>query len=174
MTLYRVTKRQIQDQSFYVDVDHDLSVEEVITRGAKEHEQLDALLLKANCRNEANKCVTKTSWSLAVPSPDDGQARVLVGTLELVKKFYAKVQFKVTHAITRLVEVQAPSRRAAAEILGRNIDDDMHDILIQLNDDLLDDNHVEESDCDVIEWGSDPENLTDSYPHPVKVYTEED
>jgi predicted outer membrane protein len=97
-----------------------------------------------------------------------------VGELEFVKRFYAKVEFKVTHSIKRLIEVKAPSRKEAANILSDRLDDDVSDILETVSDELYIDENIETHDAEVVEWGTNPDDLSTHYRHPVRSYSTED
>lgn len=173
MTAFKVTKRVVEEQYFYVEVDTtDIDDEYVISHGCKEVDQLQNLLIKANLSAQTVESNPRTSWVLS--AVDGHYPLKITGKLELVKKFFAKVQFKVTHTMSRLVAVQAPTRKEAMDILCRNLDDDTIDIIDSLNDEIYSGDNLDESDYEVLEWASSPEDLTSSYRTPVKIYTQED
>jgi len=174
MTVFKVTRRRVEEESFYVTSNCDgIDEEYVVTQGPKETEQLQTFLQKANASNDIQRSSTRTSWVLN-PQDDDHIDRAIVGELEFVKRFYAKVEFKVTHSIKRLIEVKAPSRKEAANILSDRLDDDVSDILETVSDELYTDENIETHDAEVVEWGTNPDDLTSHYRHPVRSYSTED
>lgn len=174
-TVFKVTRRRVEEESFYVTSDCEgIDEEHVITQGPKETEQLQTFLQKANTSNDVQRSIPRTSWILTPLDNDDTINRVIVGELEFVKRFYAKVEFKVTHSITRLIEVKAPSRKEAANILSDRLDDDVSDILEKVSEELYTDENIENSDTEVVGWGTNPDDLTTHYRHPVKSYSTED
>jgi hypothetical protein len=174
MTVFKVTKRRVEEDYFFVRVDTtDLDEEYVVINGPKETEQLQTLLMKANCSSDVVRGPKRESWIFAVPHDSD-MNRSVVGNLEFVKKFYAKVEFTVKHTITRLVEVMAPNRREAAEVISQNLEDDMPEILESLAEDVYDTGNLDSQECEVLGWGTNPEHLMLNHSKPVKTYKQED
>lgn len=174
MTVFKVTKRKVSEDSFFITVDTTNIDEEYVTvNGPKQLEQLQNLLIKANCGRDVFHGQTRESWLVTV-ARDDEMNRNVIGTLEFVKKFYAKVEFTVKHTITRLVEIAASDKRTAAEILSNNIDDDMPDILETLSEEVYEIGNLDSQECEVLSWGTNPEDLLLNHSRPVKSYTEED
>jgi len=174
MQVFKVTRKRIEEESFFIESDCEgIDEEYVITQGPKETEQLMCMLQKANASNDVFRGGTRTSWLLTVADDNDINRKV-VGTLEFSKRFYAKVEFKITHTVNRLVEVKASSRKEAATILSDRLDDDVSDIIDSIGEDLFEAGNVENTEGEVLGWGTNPDDLMSHYRNPVKVYTTED
>jgi len=174
MPVFKVTRKRVEEESFFVNADCEgIDEEHVITQGPKETEQLMCLLQMANASNDVFRGGTRTSWLVSIAS-DNELNRKVVGTLEFRKKYYAKVEFNVTHKVSRLVEVKASSRKEAASLLSERLDDDVPDIIESISEEFFDSENIEKSDCEVIGWGTNPDDLMSHYRNPVKKYSTED
>lgn len=172
MPIFQVKRRTVEEETFYVEVDASNDLDKVIHQGIQDTSKLQELLMNANCKQAVTREGKSTSWSLDYASED--KRPQVVGKLDILTKYYAKVKFNVTHAFTFLFEVNTKKRSDVLEILNENIDYEFGDIVKEISPSMYRDEFLTDTDYEVVEWSPNKDHIEGCPPIPVRVYTQED